>query len=101
MDGLDLTRMRTSLTRAPSNLTPEERDEKQRDFHRELLDRHGAVVVRLDQDPGCWADRMLFARGRIVVVRLERLSWLPVFIAKYLRDLAASGWKRKGEEAGL
>ena len=87
----------TALNRAPSSLTPAERDERQRELHQELLDRHGAVVVYLDQDPGCWADRMLFARGRIIVIRLERLTWLPVFIAKYLRELAAGGWKRKTE----
>lgn len=96
MDGLD-NRIRTSLSKAPSDLTPAERDEKQREFHQQLLDQHDAVVVRLDQEPGCWADRMLFARGRIIVVRLEKLQWLPVFVAKYLRELAAGGWKRKTE----
>lgn len=98
MDGFE-TRIRSQLARLPSAKTPEERDANQRALHQELLDNHRAVVVHLDEDPGCWADRMLFARGRIVVVRLEKLLWLPVFVAKYLRELAGSGFKRKNEVA--
>ncbi|HWG06010.1 MAG TPA: hypothetical protein VG271_13435 [Beijerinckiaceae bacterium] len=97
MHGFDQN-IRTSLMRVPSTHTA---DERQRAFEQELLDNHRAVVVRLDEEPGCWSDRMLFARGRIVVIRLEKLLWLPVFVAKYLRELAASGWKRKGEEVGI
>jgi hypothetical protein len=99
MDGLDFARFRTSLNRAPSAETPAERDEKQRVLHQDLLDNHGAVVLRLDQEPGCWADRMLFARGRIIVIRLEKLTWLPVFVGKYLIQLAKDDWKRKAEVA--
>ena len=95
MDGIDLTRMRTSLHSAPSTLTAAERDERQLAFHQELLERHGAVVVRLDQDPGCWADRMLFARSRIVVVRLDALDWIPRFVSMFLETMAKSGWRKE------
>jgi hypothetical protein len=93
MDGLDITRVRTSLNRAPSHQTPAERDEKHRELHQELLERHGAVVVRLDQEPGCWSDRQLFARGRIIVVRLDKLAFIPRWISMFLETLAKGGWK--------
>ena len=47
-----MTRLRTSLERTPSAVTPAELAARGQAFERELWHRHRAIVVRLDRPEG-------------------------------------------------